>query len=290
MLKNASELLAGGVFLSDGGFGTELFKRGLAVGDSTARWNEIEPARVQEIHAAYADAGSDIVLANTFGANRIVLKGYGLELMADKLNRLGVQNARTAVAGRALVFGDMGPTGKMISMGDIDPEEAYKAFLEQAAAFKAAGADGVCVETMGDIDEFKLALDACKENGLFTVGCMSFDSGKDHDRTLMGATYAQMIEAAEEADIDMVGANCGVGIEEYVGIAQALLQGTKLPIWIKANAGLPVIENGKTVYKMGAETFAEHALALKKLGVRVIGGCCGTAPEHIRAVRKSIPR
>src|SRR3989339_585417 len=186
MLKNAKDLLQDRTFLSDGGFGTELFKRGLGVGDSTARWNDIEPAKVQEVHAAYADAGSDIVLANTFGANRIVLKGYGLELEAEKLNRLGVQNARKAVNGRALVFGDMGPTGKMIAMGDIDPEEAYKAFLEQAAAFKAAGADGVCVETMGDVDEFKLALDACKENGLFTVGCMSFDSGKDRDRTLMG--------------------------------------------------------------------------------------------------------
>jgi 5-methyltetrahydrofolate--homocysteine methyltransferase len=117
---------------------------------------------------------------------------------------------------------------------------------------------------------------------------MSFDSGKEFDRTMMGVSLQDMVAVAEEMQISMVGANCGVGIEHYLTIAENLLKSTRLPVWIKANAGLPVVENGKTVYKMTPEKFAEYAVILKTMGVRVIGGCCGTTPDHIRAVKKAV--
>lgn len=288
MAKTTRDILKGGLHLSDGGWGSELMKRGLVLGDCPEIWNADHADRVADVAKAYVDAGSDIILTNTFGGNRFILQKHNLENKVADLNRAGVAVSKKAAAGRALVFASMGPTGKMVTMGEITPDEAYAAFHEQASAMSAAGVDGIAVETMSDLEEFTRAVRAAKETGLPVAACMSFDSGPNRDRTMMGITVAQMVEAAETEGADLIGANCGVGIEEYLVIAQALMKLTRKPIWIKANAGLPQIENGKTVYRMDPETFARHARELVKTGVRVIGGCCGTTPEHIRALRKAV--
>lgn len=281
-------VLKSGSYLSDGAWGTEFLKKGFTIGDSADLLNETKPGLVEEVARAYADAGSDIILTNTFGANRIALDKFGLREKVNQLNRTGVALSKKAANGRALVFASLGPTGKMVSMGEIAAQDAQAAFLEQALALKEAGADAVVIETMGDIEEYGAAIKAVKMAGLPVAACMSFDSGKNFLNTLMGVSVEQMVETAEGLGAEMIGANCGVGIESYVKIAEALLKKSRLPVWIKANAGLPQMENGKTAYSMTPETFAGYASSLVKMGVRVIGGCCGTTPAFIAACRRII--
>jgi methionine synthase I (cobalamin-dependent) len=287
-LKNVNNILKGGTYLSDGAWGTELVKRGFKIGESPELLNQTDPEAVEFVARSYVEAGADIILTNTFGGNRIVLSKHHLEDKHDELNQKGVQLSKSQASGKALVFASVGPTGKMVAMGEISRDEAKAVFQKQADCLKGAGADGIVVETMGDIDEYEAAVSAAKETGLFIVGCMSFDSGKDLQHTMMGVSVDQMVRIAEETGIDMVGANCGVGIENYIRIAENLINATRLPIWIKANAGLPQIENGKTVYKMSPEEFSGHVKTLIQTGVRVIGGCCGTTPEHIQACRRAM--
>lgn len=288
MRKNVTNLLLHGTAVSDGGWGSELLKRGLKIGDNTELWNVTNRAAVLAVAKSYVDAGSDIILTNSFGGNRYILAKHNLETRMAELNQAAVSISKEAAGDNALVFASIGPTGKMISMGEITSEEAYSAFSEQANALAKAGADGLVVETMSDLEEFTAAVKAAKATGLLTVGCMSFDSGAEKDRTMMGVNISEMLEVCHSVGVDMAGANCGVGIENYIKIAENLLKNTKLPVWIKANAGLPVIEDGKTVYKMEPAVFGKYAVELKKLGVRVVGGCCGTTPAHIAGVRKTL--
>ena len=288
MLYSVDEIIRGGVFLSDGAWGTELVKRGMRRGEIPELLNETNPELVGEVAKSYVNAGSDILLTNTFGGNRVLLALHGLEARVKELNRLGVRISKEAATGKALVFASIGPTGKMIITGDITREASEEAFREQAAAAAEAGADAIVVETMGDIQEYEAAVRAAKSTGLPVVGCMSFDSGKDKQHTMYGVSVDQMVEMAEHVGIDMVGANCGIGIENYIRIAENLLKATRLPVWIKPNAGLPEIDGGKAVYRMKPEEFAGYAKTLVDMGVRVIGGCCGSTPDHIEAVRAVI--
>ncbi len=290
MLYSIDEIIQGGTFLSDGAWGTELIKKGIESGEVPELLNEKNPAIVREIAESYVNAGSDIILTNTFGGNRILLAVHGLEARTGELNRLGVEISKEAAAGKALVFASIGPTGKMVIMGDITREEAEEAFREQATAAAGAGADAIVVETMVDIQEYEAAIRAAKSTGIPVVGCMSFDSGKDRQHTMYGVSVEKMVETAERVGIDMVGANCGLGIENYIRIAESLLRATRLPVWIKPNAGLPEIDGGKTVYRMKPDEFARHVKVLIEIGVRVIGGCCGSTPEHIKAARAVIKR
>ena len=288
LVMDVKHIFKSGTYLSDGAWGTEFLKKGFTIGESADLLNETRPGWVREVAAGYAQAGADIILTNTFGANRIALSRFGLESKARELNRQGVLLSRQAAGPTAGVFASLGPTGRMISAGEITGEAAEEAFLEQAIALKEAGADAVVVETMGDLEEYSAAIRAVKTAGLPVAGCMSFDSGKDFLRTLMGVTIDQMVEAAEGLHADMVGANCGVGVENYVKIAETLLKKSRLPVWIKANAGLPRVEKGGTVYDMTPDRFAGYVKTLSGMGVRVIGGCCGTTPDFIRASRRAL--
>ncbi len=287
MLKSVAEIFKSGVYISDGGWGSELIKRGLVLGDNAELWNITHHEQVLAVAKSYVDAGSDIILTNTFGGNSFIQEKHGQEKRIGELNKAAVLISKEAADGKALVFASIGPTGKMVSMGEISSLDAYQAFKEQADEIESAGADAIVIETMSDVEEFDAAMKAAKETGLPVVGCMSFDSGTEKERTMMGINVSDMIEVCKARGADAVGANCGVGIESYIAIAKNILSSTNLPVWIKANAGLPVIEHGKTVYKMGPEEFAGYAVELKNLGVRVIGGCCGTTPAHIAAVKKA---
>ena len=281
-------LLAGGAVVTDGAWGTQLQARGLVSGECPDAWNLSHPDRVEEVARSYVEAGSRVILTNTFRANRIALAGTGLEDALDEINRAGVAISRRAAGDNAAVFASIGPSGKMLAAGDVDPDKLYEAFAEQAGALAAAGADALLVETMSDLEEARIALAAALGARKPVVVSMVFDSGRKKDRTMMGNTPEQCVRELSEAGAALVGANCGCGVEGYVEIARRMHAASGLPIWIKANAGLPELVDGKPVWHMGAAGFAAYVPALLEAGARFIGGCCGTGPEFIRAVKERI--
>ena len=270
--------------IADGAWGTELQRGGLRPGECPDSWNLTHPDAVEAIARSYVDAGSRIILSNTFGANRITLERFGLADQAGALNRAGAAISRKAAAGKAHVFASIGPTGKMLMTGEVTEAELRAAFTEQAVALAEGGAEGIVIETMSDLAEASIAVAASRTTGLPVIACMVFDSGTDLDRTMMGATPEQAAEDLARAGADVIGANCGQGIEHFVPLCSRLRLSTSLPIWIKPNAGLPELINGSIVYSTSPEEFARHALALKLSGASFIGGCCGTGPEFIRVL------
>ncbi|HVM48789.1 MAG TPA: homocysteine S-methyltransferase family protein [Candidatus Acidoferrum sp.] len=280
------QLTSKGPVVTDGAWGTELQARGLALGEFPDLWNLTHPERVGEVAQAYVAAGSHVILTNTFGANRIRLREQGAAEQVTQINTRGVEISLEAARGRARVFASMGPTGKLLMSGEVSEDELREAFGEQARALAAAHADGLVVETMSDLEEAKLALRAAHDTGLPVVACMVFDSGKDKDRTMMGTRPEEAAAGLAEAGADVIGANCGQGIAGFVGICRRLRAATDRPVWIKANAGLPQMVDGRPTYTTTPEEFASFAPALVEAGASFIGGCCGTRPEFIAAISR----
>ena len=284
MHPTIERLLASGPVITDGAWGTQMQRMGLQPGKCPDAWNLTNPDKVQQIAASYVEAGSQVILTNTFGANRFVLARHTAVERLAEINRAGVEISRRAASGRAAVFASMGPSGVMLVLGSVTAEQLQQAFLEQAQAIAGAGADGIVIETMSDLQEAALAVTAARQTGLPVVACMSFDSGPGKDRTMMGVTPEQAAERLAEAGADVIGANCGQGIEGYVNICRRLRSATQLPIWIKPNAGLPELVDGVTVYRQTPEQFAAHVPDLLAAGASFVGGCCGTTPQFIRAI------
>ncbi|MBC8873596.1 MAG: homocysteine S-methyltransferase family protein [Planctomycetes bacterium] len=282
------QLLTDRPVITDGAWGTQLQSRGLPIGTCPDEWNLLRPEQVEEVPRAYVEAGSQIVLTNTFRANRVALTDYGLSEKAEAINRAGAEISHRAAGGRAHVFGSMGPSGKMLMMGEVSEDELLSAFADQARALADGGAHALVFETMGDLAETKLAVEAAKSTGLPVVASMCFDSGADVDRTLMGTTPEQAAEELTAAGVDVVGANCGQGIASYVDICRRLRSATDRPIWIKANAGIPEMVDDQPVYRTTPEEFASHGPALVEAGADFLGGCCGTGPEFITALIKEV--
>jgi methionine synthase I (cobalamin-dependent) len=234
------------------------------------------------------EAGSDVILTNSFGGNRIVLSAHGLSEQVRRINRRGVEISRSAAGSKARVFASIGPSGKMLVMGEVSEEQLRETFEEQARSLAEGNPDAIVIETMSDLAEAKLALEAARKTGLPVVVCMVYDSGKDRDRTLMGVSPEQAAAALTEAGADVIGANCGQGIEGYIPICRRLRAATDRPLWIKANAGLPDLVDGQAVYKTSPEEFAAQGRTLLEAGADFIGGCCGTTPEFVRALRKEL--
>jgi 5-methyltetrahydrofolate--homocysteine methyltransferase len=285
---NLGALIAAGPVLADGGLGTELQKRGLAQGECGDHWNLAYPDRVGDVARSYVEAGSRVLLTNTFRSNRVALAAHGLADELAAVNRAGAAIARQAAEGRALVFGSIGPTGKIVAAGEIPEEEALAAFREQAALFAACGVDAILIETMSDLAEASLALAGARETGLPVIVSFAFESGKNKDRTMTGTTPEQAAGRMTEEGAAAVGANCGVGIVQMIPVCRRLRAATPLPVWIKPNAGLPELEDGRTVYRTSPEEFASFVPALVEAGANFIGGCCGTTPEFTRAVARAL--
>jgi methionine synthase I (cobalamin-dependent) len=281
-------LVEKGTVVTDGAWGTELQARGLALGEFPDSWNLLHPERVAEVALAYVRAGSQVILTNTFGANRIRLAGHEFSKRVVEINRQGVAISKEAAQSRALVFASIGPSGKLLISGEITEEELEAAFEEQATALAEAKADALVVETMADLTEAAIAVRAARKTGLPVVGCMVFDSGKNKDRTSMGATIEQAVKTFTDAGADVIGANCGQGIAGFVAVCRRLRAATDKPVWIKANAGLPELVDGRPVYKTTPETFTSSVPELIAAGANFIGGCCGTNPLFIQAVRKTL--
>jgi methionine synthase I (cobalamin-dependent) len=272
--------LAEGVLITDGAWGTELQRLGLPAGTIPDRWNLDYPERVAAVARSYAEAGSEVILTNTFRANAIAMHGAGAAEL-DEINRAGVAISRKS-AGTALVFASIGPTGKMLVSGEVTADEISAAFTAQAGSL--AGADALVVETMSDIEEARLAVRAARSTGLPVIASFAFDTGKNRDRTMTGARPEMVAAAMVEAGADGVGANCGVGVESAVDICRRLRSACDLPIWIKPNAGLPAMSGTEIRYTTSAEFFASHFAALRDAGADFIGACCGSNPEFVRAL------
>lgn len=279
------KLVAGGPVLLDGAWGTELAARGLSGADSPDFWNLQHPERVEEVARAYVDAGSRIILTNTFRANRIAQAEHPERSRIAEVNRAGVEISKRAAAGRARVFASMGPSGKLLLTGAVDAASLCGAFEEQARALADAGPDAIVIETMSDLEEAGHAIRAARGTGLPVVACMVYDSGRQKDRTMMGKTPEETAKALGELGADVIGANCGSGVARYVSICRRLAGATDLPIWIKPNAGIPEIVAGQVVYRTTPEEFAAQLDALVDAGAHFIGGCCGTTPAFVEALQ-----
>jgi 5-methyltetrahydrofolate--homocysteine methyltransferase len=282
------EMTAAGPVLTDGAWGTEMQARGLAAGETPDFWNLSHPDRVEQVARAYVEAGSQVVLTNTFRANRIALAKHSDVERISEVNRAGVEISRRAAGDRARVFASIGPCGKLLITGEVDEAALHAAFAEQAQALAAGGADAIVVETMSDLAEAGIAVEESKATGLPVVACMVYDSGKNRDRTMMGVSPEQAAEELTRIGADAIGANCGTGVEDYIPICASLAAATPLPIWIKPNAGLPELENGEVVYRTTATEFAANVPKLLEAGARFVGGCCGTNPGFIEAMRREL--
>jgi len=274
-----------GFLIGDGGNGAMLRAAGLGPGESEELWNITHPEEVIAVHRAFVEAGSQVVQTNSFQGNRVSLSGRGLGDRVRELNRAAARLAREAAGDEVFVAGSIGPTGGLLEpVGDLTAPEASAAFEEQAAALAEAGVDFFIVETFMDLEEAKLAARAAKKTGLPVFASMAFAFGAIAT-TPFGVDPARAAEELSALELDGVGANCGdVTPAEMVGVLAAMGKATSLPLLAQPNAGRPELRGGQTVYPAEPEEMAEAAEEFRALGARLIGGCCGTRPEHIAAI------
>lgn len=275
------------VLVSDGAWGTFLVEKGMKPGECPELWNIEHPAAVADIARAYAQAGSDMVSTNSFGGTRFKLSHFGLSDRAVELNEAAARLSREAIGPDKAVFASIGPTGKILMMGDVTEDELYEAFRDQAAALERGGADALCVETMTALDEASIAVRAAKQNTQLPVICtFTFDRiGAGEYRTMMGVSPADMAAEIIAAGADIIGTNCGQGPEQMIGIVEQLRAAAPTtPIMVQANAGLPVRQGDADVFPETPEHMASFVPRLVQAGAGIVGGCCGTTPAHIRAI------
>jgi 5-methyltetrahydrofolate--homocysteine methyltransferase len=279
------------ILVGDGAWGTELMKRGLPAGQPP-EWFALErPDVIEQVARGYVAAGADLVTTDTFGANVFRLRLHGLDMRCEEINRAAVEALRRAVGGKALVSASVGPSGQLLEpFGDTSPGAIESAFTQQVRALAAAGPDLVCIETMSDLTEATLAVKASKAvaPGLPVIATMTFEPTPRGHFTVMGVSVGNAVKGLEAAGADVVGANCGTGIGDMVGVAEEVARATRLPVLIQPNAGLPESRGGETVYRETADTMASRVPELLELGVSIVGGCCGTTPDHVRAIRRAV--
>ncbi len=278
-------LLKNNILILDGAWGTELQKRGMPPGVCPESWIMEHPETVQEIHRAYALAGADIVYACTFGANRLKLGEYGIENVRD-VNRTIARLARTAVGRQTFVAGDIGSTGRFVEpFGDLAFEEAVAVFKEQVLGLLEGGVDLFVIETMMDIQEARAALIAVKEcSDRFALVTMTYEP---NGRTLGGTDPVTALITLQSLGADAVGCNCSTGPDDMLPLIRAMKPHASVPLAVKPNAGLPRLVDGKTTFEMSAAEFAPFGRRFAQAGANLMGGCCGTTPAHIAALRQT---
>ena len=287
------ELRQGKVLLSDGAWGTLLQSKGLNPGECPELWNITHRKDVSDIAEAYLNAGCDIIETNSFGASRLKLSQYGLGDRVNELNEAAASISREIAGTDKHVAGSVGPTGKMLLMGDVTGEELYENYKEQSIALEKGGADIIIIETMTDLDEATFAVKAARENTNCTViVTMTFSKDlKGEFFTMMGVSPFEMVNSMKAAGAHIVGSNSGNGIRDMISIVTEIRAVDRnIPVIIQANAGLPEYIDGKTVFRESPEMMASYIPDLLKEGANIIGGCCGTTPEHIREMGKALGR
>jgi 5-methyltetrahydrofolate--homocysteine methyltransferase len=280
-------LQSGKILIADGATGTMLMSAGLPAGAAPELWNAERPEQILALHRAYLEAGSQIILTNTFGGSRIKLDKFGLGDRVRELNRVAVSLAKQASQGKAFVAGDIGPSGELMQpMGSLTYEVALRSFAEQAAALAEAGVDLIWVETMTDLSEAKAAVAGARQVTDLPVFC-SLSFGRKA-RTMMGVSATQAAQELWPLGLDAIGANCGEGLEmipEVLSQMRAVLPAA--PLIVKPNAGLPKLVSGQTTYDLGSEDFAIRMKVFISMGAQVIGSCCGSSPDYIAALSHS---
>lgn len=280
-----------GLVIFDGGLGTQIQARGLERGACPDAWNLSHPQDIKAIHQAYYEAGSDVVTTNSFGANIFLLEKYGLGEKVRELNLAAARLAREVCPPGRFVAGSMGPTGEFLQpVGTRTCEEIRDAYRAQVTALRDGGVDIICIETMSDLEEIRAAVEAARsEADLPVCATMTFDLGKRGFRTMMGASPEQAAQVLGDAGADVIGSNCGsITILDMAALAREFRSVSTLPILAQANAGMPRLVEGRTVHPQSPEDFAAGAIPLLEAGAGLIGGCCGTTPEHIRAVVEKV--
>ena len=279
------------VLVSDGAWGTFLHQKGLSADESPESWNLSRPDDVFAIATSYVDAGADIILTNSFGGSPFKLEAYGLRDQVYEINRTAAEISRRAAGDRVLVLGSIGPTGKMVFMGEVEEDQLLDGFKEQANGLKDGGADGILIETMSDTQEALIAIQAAKNVTDLDVLCtFTFERTQAGEyRTMMGTTVTEALESSKTAGADIFGANCGNGIAGMVEIVKEVRKTDRdVPILVHANAGLPIYKDGKTIFPETPAEMASQTKALIEAGVNIFGGCCGTTPEHIRVISQIV--
>ena len=296
-VQGVLEAIVSRILVADGAMGTQLHAAGLELGACGEQWNITHPDSVLAIQRGYVEAGSDCLITQTFGASSINLARHGVAGEAEAINRAGVEIARRAFGDRpGFVLGDIGPFGGLLKpFGTVTPDEARAAFRQQATALVAAGVDGIIIETQTSLDELRLALEAAREAGAACIiGSVAFDitrNGRDA-RTMMGVTPEKAAEFLQAAGAHIAATNCGTGVD-VDWIAKILTRyrtACSLPLMAKPNAGKPVLEEGRWVYKQSPEEMAAGMEKIIDAGARIIGACCGSTPEHIRLFRAIVDR
>lgn len=284
---------AGKILVSDGAWGTFLHQKGLKPGVCPELWNIENPEAVLDIATSYIEAGADMIETNSFGGSPQKLAHYGLSARTEELNEAAAAISRKAAGQDHWVLGSIGPTGKVLIVGDVTEEELSNGFRLQAMALAKGGADAICIETMAALDEALLAIRASKQNTDLEVICtFTFEKTQSGDfRTMMGLSPADVVDSAKAAGVDILGTNCGNGFANMIHIVRSIRQvDTEIPILVHANAGAPVVQDGETVFPETPEEMATLVPDLVKAGANIIGGCCGTTPAHIRAIREAVEK
>jgi 5-methyltetrahydrofolate--homocysteine methyltransferase len=285
------------LFLLDGAMGTQLFARGVEPGQCNDWLNVKSPDMVREIHRAYFNAGSDAVLTNTFGANRYALARHGYADKVFEINLAGAQAARKAAGEQRYVLGDIGPTGDFLEpLGTLRADQVREAYVEQVGGLREGGVDGFIIETMTALDELSLAIETARSagGGLPVFASMSFDKGSAGFRTMMGVDVPAAVSKMIALGVDAVGFNCGTAaLDEYVELAEAYVAATRssrenVPVFAEPNAGRPELVDGRAVYRVAPKDFAAACTRILKAGIHILGGCCGTSPQHIQAVAEAL--
>jgi len=277
------------VRVTDGVYGTPL-QAAISAGGCTELLNVEDPAVVEAAARSYIEAGADVIMTNSLVAHRFGLEAHGLADRAAELAEAAAAiSCRAAEGTDVKVFGSFGTTGKIVMMDDVPREQLAAAFAETAEALARGGAEAIVLETFNELAEAEIALKATRKAcGLPVIVSLVFAHGPDSVATMMGNLPADLAAMAEAEGAAAVGANCGVGPAEVVPVARMLREATDLPVWIKPNAGLPVVADGRTTFPVGPEEFASFVQPLIEAGANFIGGCCGTTPDHIRAVRQAV--
>jgi 5-methyltetrahydrofolate--homocysteine methyltransferase len=277
--------------ISDGAWGTFLHKKGLKAGECPELWNVTHPDEISDIARSYVEAGADMIETNSFGGNYFKLANYGLQHRVTELSKKAAEISRKAAGPDRFVLGSIGPTGKLLMMDEATPEQLYDAFRVQSLALEAGGADAIIIETMTDLEEATIAVRAAAEHTKCPVICtMTFDKTVDGEfRTMMGISPSEMTLALVDAGASVIGANCGNGIADMIGIVNEIRSvNGDIPVLIHANAGMPHLEDGKTVFPESPEDMASRVKEIIGAGANIIGGCCGTTPEHICEMKNTI--
>lgn len=281
------KLKDGKVLISDGAWGTLLYEQGLQPGECPELWNVTNKDAVLKVAKSYIDAGADMILTNSFGGSPIKLWHYGLEKRALELNEAAAAISREAAGEKHFVLGSIGPTGVILMMGDVPEQKLYEGFCIQATGLLKGGVDAICVETMSALDEACLAVKAARTvTGLEVVCTFTFERTQSGQyRTMMGVSPTDMVNAVKAAGASIIGANCGNGFDQMIDIVKEIREAdANIPVLVHANAGKPVVLEGKTVFPETPETMAGKVLDLVNSGANIIGGCCGTTPAHINAL------